>query len=377
MKISSSQSDLLNVSRWVAAWLVVAEHARSLMFQDFGSLQNPGLMAQGFYFLTGFGYEAVMIFFVISGYLVGGKVLARMRAGDFHWKPFLIDRVSRLYAVLIVALLAGWFWDSIGLRLFEASGVYTMHGAERIAVIVRPVSEGLGLPGFFGNLLFLQTVVVAPFGSNAPLWSLANEGWYYLLFPSLLVLFFGRSRRAIVLSALFLVAALYLLPITMLVLFGVWLLGVIVSVFRHPILSWWLAALVCGALLAISRMNMWSINWMNEYSAGVGFALLLISISESSRRFPMARISERLAVFSYSLYVLHFPFLLFLVSGIHHLTGYGLRMSFSMRAIAVYVLVISVVIAMSWLVALFTEAKTGRLRAILRNWFHVADSKAV
>ena len=58
---------------------MVAEHARSLVFVDYGELQSPGLWAKGFYFLTGFGHEAVMVFFVISGYLVGGKVWSLYR----------------------------------------------------------------------------------------------------------------------------------------------------------------------------------------------------------------------------------------------------------------------------------------------------------
>jgi len=37
------------------------------------------------------------------------------------------------------------------------------------------------------NVFFLQTITVPVYGSNSPLWSLANEFWYYLLFPLLLL----------------------------------------------------------------------------------------------------------------------------------------------------------------------------------------------
>jgi peptidoglycan/LPS O-acetylase OafA/YrhL len=36
---------------------------------------------------------------------------------------------------------------------------------------------------FVGNLAFLQTIAVPIFGTNGPMWSLANEFWYYLIFP--------------------------------------------------------------------------------------------------------------------------------------------------------------------------------------------------
>ena len=44
---------------------------------------------------------------------------------------------------------------------------------------------------FWGNLVFLQTILVPTYGTNALLWSLANEFWYYMLFPLLAVLIHG------------------------------------------------------------------------------------------------------------------------------------------------------------------------------------------
>ena len=61
--IGKSQSDFLNLARWVAAALVVVEHVRNLIFIDYGSLESPTVIHKGFYFLTGFGHEAVVIFF--------------------------------------------------------------------------------------------------------------------------------------------------------------------------------------------------------------------------------------------------------------------------------------------------------------------------
>lgn len=84
MVISERQSDFLNLTRWVAAWFVVAEHLRALVFADFG-VANASSLWLPFYLLTGFGHEAVMIFFVISGYLVGGKVWDKYRQGRFRW----------------------------------------------------------------------------------------------------------------------------------------------------------------------------------------------------------------------------------------------------------------------------------------------------
>ena len=183
VKISPAQSDFLNWSRWVAAWLVVAEHARSLIFLDYGELQSPGVWAKGFYFLTGFGHEAVMVFFVISGYLVGGKVWSLYREGRFGWRRYLADRLSRLYAVLFVALLLGAAMDWTGYLFFNKYGLYNQGYEGSIAVLGAAPIERMGWRDFLVNAFFLQTIVGPTFGSNGPLWSLAYEWWYYVLFP--------------------------------------------------------------------------------------------------------------------------------------------------------------------------------------------------
>ena len=82
-EISPFQSDLLDLARWLAAFLVVVEHLRSFMFIDYGTGGRMNLFGKAFYFMTGFGHSAVMIFFVMSGFLVGGKVLQRLSPGNF------------------------------------------------------------------------------------------------------------------------------------------------------------------------------------------------------------------------------------------------------------------------------------------------------
>ena len=61
---------LLDVLRGPAALLVLIGHWRNLFFKDFPELVNPGLPTKGFYLLTGAGYEAVMLFFVLSGCVI-------------------------------------------------------------------------------------------------------------------------------------------------------------------------------------------------------------------------------------------------------------------------------------------------------------------
>ena len=210
--------------------MVVAEHARSMIFLDYGDgVQATGLMLwlkKAFYLLTGFGHEAVMVFFVISGYLVGGKVWSLSAQGKFGWKRYLADRTSRLYAVLFVALLLGAAMDWTGLHFFNRYGLYDMSNAVAVGAVVKPAADSLTLKDFVFNALFLQTIVGPTFGSNGPLWSLANEWWYYILFPALVALVFRRSVAGVITSLAIAVALVWMLPGEILLLFGVWVLGV-------------------------------------------------------------------------------------------------------------------------------------------------------
>jgi len=87
---------------------------------------------------------------------------------------------TRLYVVLVPGLLFGFFWDRMGSWLSAARGIYA-HSLSDLGPAV-PL-KNLTLGTLLGNLLFLQTILCETFGSNGPLWSLANEFWYYALFP--------------------------------------------------------------------------------------------------------------------------------------------------------------------------------------------------
>jgi peptidoglycan/LPS O-acetylase OafA/YrhL len=362
MAISPAQSDLLNFARWFAAWLVVAEHVRALVFADYSTIQDARLWLP-FYLVTGFGHEAVMIFFVISGYLVGGKVWSTFAERRFRWKNYFCDRLSRLYAVLIAAMFIGLAFDTIGLRFFNGYGQYTNSSKTPLALVTRDFSEALQPVDFISGLVFLQTVTSPPFGSNGPLWSLANEWWYYVLFPLCLAVL--REPRWLIKIVVFgVLIGLYLwLPTSMLVLGGVWLLGVCVAILTNPLLSVWITAPATGIALLLARMELFGSAIAQDYTIGLTFAFLINSMEGSSYRFPFRKLSFSLADFSYSLYLLHFPLILLAVSILHHQTGFGFKMPPGQKSVSLVVLLFILAITFSWLVSLLTEKRTASIRA--------------
>lgn len=52
------------------------------------------------------GHEAVMVFFVLSGFFIGTSVLESFRERRWSWRAYLINRLTRLQLVLVPASLA-------------------------------------------------------------------------------------------------------------------------------------------------------------------------------------------------------------------------------------------------------------------------------
>lgn len=61
--------------RCIAAFLVVSMHLRAALFVDWQQSESRGMAARLFYSVTSLGSEAVVVFFVLSGFLVGGSLL--------------------------------------------------------------------------------------------------------------------------------------------------------------------------------------------------------------------------------------------------------------------------------------------------------------
>ena len=200
--LTPSGSAHLDLIRGLAAWAVMWGHLRGLFFVDFPHIERHGVWFGAIYFLTGFGHQAVMVFFVLSGFFISSAILKRHASQNWSWRDYAIDRSSRLYVVLIPGLLFGLLWDTIGSHRFASTGLYT-HPIVDLGYAV--ASAGLTFKDFVGNICFLQTIVCRTFGSNAPLWSLANEFWYYVLFPVALSAGLAwaskRWRRAILLTS--------------------------------------------------------------------------------------------------------------------------------------------------------------------------------
>ena len=89
----------LDIFRAIAAFLVVVCHYRSEHFESFSRLaENEKTIGTMIFFgFSRLGHEAVLIFFVLSGYLVGGNAIKDTLKGVFSAKKFFRARFCRVY----------------------------------------------------------------------------------------------------------------------------------------------------------------------------------------------------------------------------------------------------------------------------------------
>jgi peptidoglycan/LPS O-acetylase OafA/YrhL len=373
-KLSVAASASLDVTRAIAACAVMFGHLRTLFFVDFQHLGSKTWYFEGLYFLTGFGHQAVMVFFVLSGFLISATVIRSHVAGQWSWRDYAINRATRLYVVLIPGLLLGLLWDGLGSWLYAAQGLYS-HPIQDLGYDV-PL-RNLTPPVFLGNLFFLQTIVCRTFGSNGPLWSLANEFWYYVLFPVGLSAGLAWARRRIgaaVILTIFAAGICFFTGHEIFIGFFIWLSGCgLVFLYARTRIASRGLLLACGLLASIllcaalyaARMS-WLSPLRSDLIVGFAFAaslymLLQSSFGENSPRY--ATFARDFAGFSYSLYVLHFPFLLFLRASFVPEERWQPTSPHLLKA----GVAAAVCLLFAWSVSLFTERRTSDARKVVRH----------
>jgi len=373
--MSASLSTYLNFWHWFAAFLVVIGHVRHLVLVDFKDVAHKTLFSKGIYFMTGLGHEAVVLFFVISGFLVGGLTLARWRsAGAADLRSYSSARFSRIYVVLIPALFIGLALDSFGLGWFNASELYTNSVRYQTISLNNVISDAIGWPTFLGNLLMMQGILVGSLGSNGPLWSLSYEWWYYCLFALSAAALTDTGYKRVGYAVFALVIA-SLLPVKLL-LWGVfWVLGAATHAWIKS--SWWRPHPVLGNVvlllaLAISRLSHNVDNVANRESLGtaffrdlmlaVAFAWALASVSRMTTPIPLRRLHEWLADFSYSTYLFHFPAMLLAVAVGYQVFGFGFRLQPGLAGLAYFLALTIALYLYCFGCSLFTERYTNTVR---------------
>ena len=296
--------------RGLTAFYVLVHHARLLLtlpYRD-GLLTHPEkyewydrLMVYLFSFFK-FGHEAVIIFFVLSGFVIHLKQAdPTFNFGTFKLLYYLKKRVIRIYPTLLISLALCVLTDYI---------IYLISPKENTMIFGK-----YSLAAFLYNFFLIPEGPI--WGINWPVWSLKHEWFFYLIYP--FMLYFSSKSRVVAIS----------IPI---LLFMIYITGYsipYIGAASYTLLIW-----SCGCLLANFYVkSIKSLKWIQ-------FLLMLIIIYPFLYRkfdsppimdvifgliaigFLALVLSERIKIintilirfawlgtFSYSLYLLHFPLL--------------------------------------------------------------------
>jgi peptidoglycan/LPS O-acetylase OafA/YrhL len=332
-------------------------------------------MHAAYAFLAGFDHQAVMLFFVLSGFLVGGPVLRELfETGQFAAGRYMLRRLIRLCIVL---------WPAFALAAACMTLAVACGAVERG---ILPARQDLSTAALLCNAAFLQTAACGQWAGNGALWSLFNEFWYYVLFPPLAMAVFGRSDGRV--RAIGAVAALTTLALLTAVQFTgapvgpymlIWLAGAGAATLPRPFTG---RPALAGVLVLIALFVLrlfvrrsfapahpWEAAGL-DLAVALLFANLLLTLrcAPSLPPPPWPRLHARLASFSFSLYSTHIPILTLAIAWLSGRTGYGWQMRGG--GIAVWSAVAGVIalcLGAAWLFAQATEAQTARVRRWLAS----------
>ena len=275
----------------------------------FVSHYATGRISGGLFWQFDGGRTAVLVFFVLSGFVIAWVSDTRERTLE----EYGLSRVARLYSVIIPAFVLTAALDSVGKAIDPR-----LYSPEWGHIMAHPVIDYALSAVFLGES---WTIRVLP-GFNVPYWSLNYEAWYYVLFAAAIFLR-GRPRIAVVIMTALLAGprVLFLLP--------VWLMGIAAWRWRaelpqrlgRPLVLVCLAGFI--ALETVGGQQLFwhpSSGWLppdfsaDDFVVGALVALFIVGLANMTLRMPgrrLERLVRGLAGTSFGLYLLHYPLLNF------------------------------------------------------------------
>jgi peptidoglycan/LPS O-acetylase OafA/YrhL len=294
--------------------------------------------------LPGFGHEFVIVFFVLSGYVISWSADRKRDS----LSRFAIDRAARILSVSVPLLLLS---TAVSAALSLGTGMQ-MVGA------------------FLANLVFIaQSWSLEQFpASDPPFWSLNYEVWYYALFGCA---YFLRGNARVFACA----AACAIAGPKILLLLPCWLFGS--AAYFAPMKLRKAALLVATAALAAllalsvfrigSRLDMsiggldlgQSRHFAKDYATAALVAIHLYAMRHVEFRVParLAGVVTRGAAMTFTLYLVNYPMILLARAMLGEASA----------TLACTVLALALVCSATVVVAMLTEAQTGRVRNFMTS----------
>ena len=367
--MNRSLSVYLDLIRFLAAIIVFFSHAN---YERFTS--NLPVVWRFKYL----GHDAVMIFFVLSGFVIAYVVDQKEKTA----REYFISRLARLYSVVIPALLITFVLDRIGSRI--AFDVYDGWWYQDS----RPFWRLFANMTFINELWFTST---RPF-TNGPFWSLGYEFWYYVIFAAAWFI----KRPLLKWGAVALVCLL--VGPKILLLLPVWLLGVLVyHLYKKEVVPesiGWVLFVVAALLYVLYRQKgypdiiyehaverlgeaflqeklLWSQEFISSYVVGILAAMHFAGAAVIAPRLGKVlgaceKPIRYLAGYTFALYLLHYPLLQFFKA---------LSVSVEQESLANAIVIFGALSGV-WILGEVTEKRKRQWRYLMESVFALFGSKA-
>ena len=321
--------------RGIAAFYVMVGHARWLLWEGYQNYNSHpadysflDTVFMYFFSLFRFGHEFVLLFFVLSGFVIHygySKKLVKAPNFKLKWGEYLFRRAKRIYPPFLFAIALTFVLDQIGIdygfTIYSGDTIYPSINTN----VSHPNHEAKTL---LGNFFFLFKEYVPVFGTNGATWSLKFEWWFYVLYP----LFFLFSRKNVYYSTALIVVLFFSTFST-----GIWKENLMREIFGSMI-CWWLGVILAEvttkrinlklglfAMIALLACGLCYLLPQNSQSADLKVALLFTSIlalllwmHERRMSLKFLNVLKPLGDFSYTLYIIHFPILVLLSGVLSH-----------------------------------------------------------
>jgi peptidoglycan/LPS O-acetylase OafA/YrhL len=279
---------------------------------------------------------SVVIFFMLSGYMVTNSIFNNnAKNGNFSIKKYWKDRLFRLYPPLIFAILLSIFIYLI-IKFFHMHGSISFKLPGDLELARDSIQYSFA--EIMQSLFFLQGLINYSMFMNGPLWSLGDEFFLYLVASCVAIIFFNKSK-----IIPFIIIILFFSTVfesghlkTSAYLYFMWGVGACFSIVQNRLNVFFTKKINLGVFIALftmilsililKRFKIPTVNYefLSYFSIVQSSTLLLIIFSfrsiSSNWQYKIEKIFEKITPkkdFTYTLYVIHFPILLFCFSVFH------------------------------------------------------------
>ena len=347
----------LDTMRFVAAFMVLLSHARNTFFPTYGDLPigQQNFFCMAFTMFCRMGHEAVIVFFVLSGFLVGGRGFERIKDGSMNVRSYAIDRFARICPPLLAAILFYYVTS-----LFIPGTPYSWATA-------------------IGNLLSLQGICCKSLVS--PFWSLSYEVWFYIILGALAALLKAKKDGKIIVGMIVFVAAtsVFVLGLKMHYLL-IWMMGAMAYLIRPKKRNKWVLLLSLIGLFASilyfqlskgTRSLEYAVEGSNKELIEIIMSLMVCLLIQQVILFEPSNIISkwieknvgRMAKFSYTLYLSHRIVFLWIIALIWAQDS----CQFTIYGIIRFLIIIIASLLVCWLLYLVSEKYTPQIKTLLKR----------